>query len=209
MNPRRTAPRSAPGEKRREAILKAAWGLFMKKGYAAVSLDEIIRQAGGSKSSIYEFFGNKEGLFIAIINEATGSILKDMALPDAEGMPVRKALKHVGFALGRGILTEKGTGLYWLAVSVSRQLPEVARHFYESAPRTAQRALEDFLRRQAGSGRLRIRNYVRAAEIFTAIVIEHRHLAMSLNCEGPPSDREIEKAVDEAVDIFLKAYGTE
>jgi hypothetical protein len=41
-------------------------GAFLERGYDAVSLDDIVHHAGGSKASIYKYFGSKEGLFKAI-----------------------------------------------------------------------------------------------------------------------------------------------
>lgn len=204
---KKTGQRTAQGAKRRKAMMDVAWKLFMQKGYTAVSLDEIIRKSGGSKASIYEFFGSKHGLFLAIIEDVTANILKDMRLPDTAGMPVRKALRHIGFALGRDILSEYGIGLYWLSVSISRKFAEVARTFYEAGPRTAMRSLAVYLEKEGKAGRLRIKDPLRASEVFHVLVLEYTHMAMSLNVQGPPTETELTKIVDEAVDQFLMIYG--
>ncbi|ABR31019.1 TetR family transcriptional regulator [Thermosipho melanesiensis] len=47
----------------REIILKAAKEAFSKKGYDAVSIDEIAQIAGVRKSLIYYYFPSKEALF--------------------------------------------------------------------------------------------------------------------------------------------------
>jgi TetR/AcrR family transcriptional repressor of mexJK operon len=199
--------RVKPGDRRRKAMMQAAWELFMKKGYAAVSLDEIIRKAGGSKSSIYGFFGNKEGLLLAIIKDLTSDILQDMRLPDTEGLSSREALRQIGFALGRDILSDQGIGLYWLCVSISRRFPKIARAFYEAGPRTPQRVLAEFLKKESDAGRLRIDDPLRASEVFHALLLDYTHLAMSLNVQGPPTDKELKKIVDNAVELFLRIYG--
>lgn len=203
----KNAQRTTPGDRRRRAMMDAAWDLFMQKGYAAVSLDEIIQKSGGSKASIYKFFGGKDGLFFAIIKDVTANILKDMRLPDTKGLPVRKALRHIGFALGRDILSEYGIGLYWLSVSISRRFPNVARTFYESGPKTAMRALADYLEKEGKAGRLQIKDPLRASEVFHVLLLEYTHMAMSLNVRTAPSDKELKHIVDEAVDLFLKIYG--
>lgn len=61
-----TKPQTRRGEERRLALLLCATDLFLERGYDAVSLDDIVNHAGGSKASIYKYFGNKEGLFTAI-----------------------------------------------------------------------------------------------------------------------------------------------
>ena len=204
---KREAQRTAPGDKRRRSMMDAAWKLFMQKGYTAVSLDEILRKSGGSKASIYEFFGGKDGLFFAIIEDVTANILRDMRLPDTEGMPVRKALRQIGLALGRDILSEYGIGLYWLSVSISRKFPKMAKTFYEAGPRTAMRAVANFLEKEGKAGRLKIKDPLRASEVFHALLLEYTHMAMSLNVQSPPTEGELSKIVEDAVDLFLKIYG--
>lgn len=56
MGRRKKAPKSA----HREAIASAASELFMEKGIAATSMDEIAKAAGYSKATLYVYFENKE-----------------------------------------------------------------------------------------------------------------------------------------------------
>ena len=54
---------------RGESILEAAKNLFLKHGYAQTSLEMIIAEAGGSRRSIYNEFGNKQGLLTSVIQQ--------------------------------------------------------------------------------------------------------------------------------------------
>lgn len=58
--------RSTPRERRHGAILDAAEALFIEQGYDRTSLAEIVRRSGGSLATLYELFGNKQGLLHAI-----------------------------------------------------------------------------------------------------------------------------------------------
>jgi hypothetical protein len=40
------------GERRRQAILDAAWSLFLEKGYPAVSVDEIISVSSSASQAV-------------------------------------------------------------------------------------------------------------------------------------------------------------
>lgn len=73
-------PQTRRGIERRLALLLSATELFLEKGYDAVSLDDIVNHAGGSKTSIYKYFGNKDGLFTAIWIIAVKCFLKISAL---------------------------------------------------------------------------------------------------------------------------------
>lgn len=60
-----------PTRRRREprirAILEAAEQVFLENGYEAGSLDAVAARANASKATIYAHFGNKVGLFKAIV----------------------------------------------------------------------------------------------------------------------------------------------
>lgn len=52
--------------RRHAAILDAAESLFIEQGYERTSLAEIVRRSGGSLATLYDLFGNKQGLLYAI-----------------------------------------------------------------------------------------------------------------------------------------------
>lgn len=59
----------------KERIMKIATDIFAHKGYTATSTREITRKAGVNLSMISYYFGSKEGLFKAIIEESFKPIL--------------------------------------------------------------------------------------------------------------------------------------
>ena len=69
---------------RRDAILRAARLCFLDRGFIRTSISDVIALSGGSRATVYDEFGSKEGLFAALI----ASILDEMRLPDiADGPP--------------------------------------------------------------------------------------------------------------------------
>ncbi|NLY03498.1 MAG: TetR/AcrR family transcriptional regulator [Campylobacter sp.] len=60
-------PANKRAYERYNRILEAGFDLFLEKGYKDTSLSEIVERAGGSLSTIYKYFENKEGLFRDII----------------------------------------------------------------------------------------------------------------------------------------------
>src|ERR1700754_483272 len=71
----RPAGRPESTEQRRERIIRLAAPLFLKKGYDNVSIDEIIGVVGGSKATIYAWFGGKEGLFEAVVRQECSDVV--------------------------------------------------------------------------------------------------------------------------------------
>ena len=65
MGRRKKAPKSV----HRENIVSAASALFMEKGIAAASMDDIAKAAGYSKATLYVYFENKEEIVgILVLN---------------------------------------------------------------------------------------------------------------------------------------------
>jgi hypothetical protein len=55
------------GEARNGKLRSVAADLFLKRDYDGVTIDRVVRLAGGSKSTVYSEFGGKCGLFISSI----------------------------------------------------------------------------------------------------------------------------------------------
>lgn len=64
--PRRNA------EQTRRRILDAATREFASKGYAGARVDAIARASRANKRMIYQYYGNKEGLYIAVLEATYG-----------------------------------------------------------------------------------------------------------------------------------------
>ncbi|NJN59620.1 MAG: TetR/AcrR family transcriptional regulator [Leptolyngbyaceae cyanobacterium SL_5_9] len=61
-------------QRTRRAILDQARHLFATKGYAATGTEEIISELGITRGALYHQFGDKLGVFKAVIAEAYGEI---------------------------------------------------------------------------------------------------------------------------------------
>jgi TetR/AcrR family transcriptional regulator len=62
---------NADDQPAKERLIKAGVTLFAEKGYASTSVREIVARAGVTKPVLYYYFRNKEGLFRAIMDQAT------------------------------------------------------------------------------------------------------------------------------------------
>jgi AcrR family transcriptional regulator len=81
---------------RMEQTLEVAHRLFAERGYAAVTMDEIAGEVGVTKPLLYNYFGNKERLYIACMERAGD------ALTAAIGQAVAET-DSPGDALGAGV----------------------------------------------------------------------------------------------------------
>lgn len=60
---------TSPALDKKEVLLKAALELFTRKGYAATSVREIVAAAGVTKPVLYYYFKNKEGIYLALMEQ--------------------------------------------------------------------------------------------------------------------------------------------
>ncbi len=79
-----------------EQTLSAAHDLFAERGYAAVKMDEIAAAVGVTKPLLYNYFGNKERLYIAVMEQAGDALTATVAEKVA-------ASANPGEALGAGV----------------------------------------------------------------------------------------------------------
>ncbi|KZB86749.1 TetR/AcrR family transcriptional regulator [Amycolatopsis regifaucium] len=60
------------------ALIAAARPLFAEQGYAAVPADEIVRAAGVTRGALYHHFGDKQGLFRAVVEQLETEITDEL-----------------------------------------------------------------------------------------------------------------------------------
>jgi len=71
-------------EDRMEQMLDRAHTLFAERGYAAVTMDEIAAAAGITKPLIYNYFGNKQQLYIACMERSGDALVESISAAVAD-----------------------------------------------------------------------------------------------------------------------------
>ncbi|MBE7188042.1 TetR/AcrR family transcriptional regulator [Jatrophihabitans endophyticus] len=74
--------KGVPRAEREQQIVAAAVVEFAAAGYAAGSLTRVATAAGISKPLVYQYFGSKDGLYLACLHDVVGGLLARLA--DAE-----------------------------------------------------------------------------------------------------------------------------
>lgn len=87
-----TKPRQRDAEATRARILEAAKSEFSALGLGGARVDVIADRAGANKRMIYHYFGSKEALFTAVLEEAYLSIRHAERALDLEHLSPREAL---------------------------------------------------------------------------------------------------------------------
>ncbi|WP_287095312.1 TetR/AcrR family transcriptional regulator, partial [Mesorhizobium sp.] len=165
---------------RREALLQAAAEIFFEQGYAATSIDAIIERAGGSKRNIYNEFGNKEGLFSAIVKESADNLLSPLVIEEIEGHDLRATLTAFGRHSMDAYMSPTLIGIYRIAVTEANRFPDLVKSFYEQGPgRTAVR-LAEVLEAARERGEIQADDCSRLAGHFVGMTRDNLHLQVVL-----------------------------
>ncbi len=81
---------------KQQAVLRAAIAEFARQGYGRASINVIVREAGISKGSLYQYFPNKEALFhfvFARFNAKVKGVVKALGVQDDFFLLIRQVLE--------------------------------------------------------------------------------------------------------------------
>jgi AcrR family transcriptional regulator len=101
-DPAAKTPRTNDAEQTKRDILSVATEEFANKGLAGARIDEIAARTRTSKRMIYYYFGSKEGLYIAVLEEAYRNIRNIERDLDVDDLSPQDALRElVSFTFDR------------------------------------------------------------------------------------------------------------
>ncbi|MBL4785600.1 MAG: TetR/AcrR family transcriptional regulator [Cohaesibacteraceae bacterium] len=97
--------------RREEDIAKAAYGLLEEKGFTGMSMLAIARRAKASNETLYRWYGDKHGLFLALILK-NGEDVREFLVADLdENASARKTLNSLGPKLLGLLVSERAIAL--------------------------------------------------------------------------------------------------
>ena len=195
-------------ENRCQKFVEVAEQLFIERGFAGTSVNEVVRRAGGSLATLYSQYGNKEVLFEAVMNRRSG-LLFDGIFPDGGGRKARKAdvadeLVQLGRCLQAHMFSSSSLGVFRLAVHEGPKFPSVRNAVLNNGLQVFLKRLADYL---AGfKDRLDIPDPHRAAEEFLTLIQGQQRTIAACGDLDRITRRQREDHVKRAVEIFLHVY---
>jgi AcrR family transcriptional regulator len=143
-------------EDRPREICTAALDVFAEKGFAAARLEEIARQAGVSKGTLYLYFKDKEDLFRAVVRDTVAPNIEVIraSLAGTEktfAEVVRLFLPRFAEITGRvpvGAVAK-------MVIGESRNFPELAKVWHDHVASRAIGMIADLIERAQTKGEVR------------------------------------------------------
>ncbi|WP_319518660.1 TetR/AcrR family transcriptional regulator [uncultured Martelella sp.] len=195
---------TCPDDPRRAALMSAAAELFLERGFAATSIDAIIERAGGSKRTIYALFGNKEGLFEALVADSTAKLYSGVFHEeDADKAGLEGALTQFAEHLLELFSQPRAIGLYRLVVSEAGRSPELVSYFFRTGPAKSLDWVKRLLQAAHARGEIVCPDPELTASQFLGLVRGETYLTIVLGQRPPLTEQEIPEMARQATQIFL------
>jgi TetR/AcrR family transcriptional regulator, mexJK operon transcriptional repressor len=196
-----------------EAIARAALRLFLRDGYERTSVDAIAAEAGVSKRTIYNRYGDKENLFLSVLRDTYAAMMTTFReIAEAHLGPARAAestdVQQDLTAFAREVASRvtsspERIALVRLVLAEAPFFPALIRQ--EAGPQTMSGIIAGSLARLADAGRLAISDPAEAAEHLIALTVNQIN-ARTLFGVIPVSQAEIDRLVTGGVAAFARAY---
>ena len=194
--------RAETAEQRRERIVRMAWPLFLKKGYDNVSIDDIIAAVGGSKATLYAWFGGKEGLFEEVVRQKCRDVVLAIHV-DAAGS-LESQLAEICHSFLAMVLSPPILEFHRLMVSIGRTFPDTGRLFFETGPASAYKMVAAWIAKQQKDGRIGEEDPYRLAVLFLDMLIGEHQLSWLTGMPRAAKRDKIDETVRIAVKVFLR-----
>ena len=206
----KTSGRFAAGEDpvKREQILDGAKRVFLRMGFDAASMNDITREAGVSKGTIYVYFENKEDLFVAMVEAERAAFLSSLRMVLANNENIETGLYQFGVTFLEHLTDEKVMTAMRTVLGVRERMPALCSRFFRG-PQNLRTVLHDYLERGVAAGTLEIDDLDLASGQFLDLASgSFFKFRLFGTMPEPPSRDEIDRVIRGAIRVFMAAYAS-
>jgi TetR/AcrR family transcriptional regulator, mexJK operon transcriptional repressor len=196
----------------RAAVVDAARTLFLRKGYAGTTMEEIAALAGLTKRTLYNNYAGKDALFTQIMADVIAYAeefarrVREEFTGEITAANVRATLDDLGRRLALAIVRPEVVALRRLLIGEAREFPALGADYFDRAPGQVLDALKSGFEHLRRAGLLRIADARLAAAQFAYLVAGEPLDRAVLVGTIPPREHVIACA-REGVQTFLARYG--
>ena len=194
-------------------MLAAARKLFIRSGYGGTTMEDIAAEAGFTKRTLYNNYGDKDTLFRQMVEDTVlyaeafaRGLLKEFAVSITKAN-VAASLEALGVRLALGIVRPEVVALRRMLIGESRDFPAIGREYFDRAPGEVLRALTEGFATLTRRRFLRARDAQTAAEQF-AYLVAGAHLDLALMTDTVPAREVIEATARQGVQTFLARFAS-
>ena len=157
---------------RPQEIVDAALDMFVEYGFAATRLDDVAKQAGVSKGTVYRYFENKDALFIAVVKEI---VVPEVAKIEQQAAEFNGSSAELLRMLVQGWWKAVGEtrlcGIPKMVMADAGNFPELARFFVDNVVTRMRTIFEGIIRSGVESDEFRDCNIKHVARALMAPMV--------------------------------------
>ena len=195
---------------KRRQILEGARRAFVRTGFDAASMNDVTRESGVSKSTLYVYFRSKEDLFAALIDEERDRYFAEMEALLVDPERPAETLTRFGERLSALVMSSEAMHAKRTVIAVASRMPQLGRDFYVHGPKRGLALLTAYLDKACEVGTLRVEDRELAAAQFIELATAGQLRRRFFDDQAPePTVEEIRAVVESGVRLFMAGYGVE
>jgi TetR/AcrR family transcriptional regulator, mexJK operon transcriptional repressor len=193
---------------KQQKIIDVASRLFFEQGYSSTSMDQIVEQCGGSKQTLYRYFGDKKGILQQVVNQSADRVEAIFQFEPDSKISLSEVLNRFGYDYLSIICSPQVISMYRLLMTESRHDNSLGEYFLSRGPHLFHKRLADYLQTLSRQGLLTLTDPKVASSHFLGM-LKGSYFQEALLGYDCPNEVELRDYVAQAVACFLNGYQTQ
>jgi TetR/AcrR family transcriptional regulator, mexJK operon transcriptional repressor len=190
-----------------DQVLIGARKVFLRDGFERASVDDIAREAGVSKATIYAYFPDKQLLFLEVASMECRRQVEDVEASMTADTPVRTMLTDAGERIAAVMMSESSRQVFRIVIGEAEHFPGLAQEMYQFGPGVVLARLARGLQCYVDTGELSVPDVDLAAQQFVQLSRAPIHDRIVFGMAHSIKPEEVRLGIDSAVEMFMARYG--
>ncbi|MDM1272938.1 TetR/AcrR family transcriptional regulator [Acinetobacter indicus] len=190
---------------KRQRILESAKSLFLKQGYHGSSMNEIARDAGVTKLTVYNHFQDKATLFTCAIEDTCEALI--MARPPqlSTDSNFQQALAQLCALSLEIVYLPEAIKLEYLLLDLASQQSPLLQQFYQASHQKLNQVWQHFFQQAIALGFIPNRPLEQLIQLMLSLLLGQRHHEILLGIRPIPAAEEQQQLIQSSIQLFLQA----
>lgn len=193
---------------KRAKILQAAKSIFLKMGYHATNMNQIAKEAGVTKLTVYNHFQDKNNLFMCAIEESCEESIRAKQFQLTADSDFKQALVLMCQRALSIIYLPEALKLDCLLFELAAEQSPLTRQFFDASHTRMCHVWCDFFEQAIGFKFIQVDEPIKQTELIISLMLGIRHQQVLLGLAPVPTADEIDQMIEHAIEIFLLKYQT-
>jgi pimeloyl-ACP methyl ester carboxylesterase/AcrR family transcriptional regulator len=188
---------------KRKRIRQAAHDEFCANGFDGASMDKIAARADVSKPTLYQYFGDKNGLMEAVLDVGRMQIIAPLLASDG---PLVERLWRFSWVYADFVLRPDMLSLARLILGEAQRRPQSAIAYHQNGPERAFEGLVEFVHEAAAAEEIVVDQADLAAQNLWSLILSGPRDHYLHYVDQRPDPLGLLRSIGHGLRVFLKAY---